>query len=69
MNLFRAEEQARLFHDWDQDMEWSLQPLQWWATTFATPMFRNRGRSDFITWMSGEEGASAMRELRSRLSH
>ncbi len=68
MNLFRSEEHARRWVEWDEDMAWSLRPVQWWADTFATPMFRARGRTDFISWSAGPEGAAAWAELRGRLT-
>ena len=68
MNLFRSEEHARRWHEWDDDMAWTLQPVHWWADTFATPMFRARARPDFMSWSASDEGAAAWTELRSRLT-
>ena len=45
-----------------------LRPVEWWAETFAAPMFRARARSDFISWMQGPDGAGAFAELRARLT-
>jgi hypothetical protein len=68
MNLFRSEEDARNWAEFDAEMEWTLKPVQWWADTFATPMFRSRGRADFISWVTSEEGGKAMLRLRARLT-
>ena len=68
MNLFRSEEHARRWSEWDDEMAWALQPLQWWADTFATPMFRARARPGFMTWVTSEEGAAGMAALRERFA-
>lgn len=68
MNLFRSEEHAQRWNEWDEEMAWTMKPVRWWAETFATPMFRERGRSDFMSWMAGDGGAAAMGQLRSRLT-
>lgn len=68
MNLFRSEEHARRWSEWSEDMAWTLHPLQWWADTFATPMFRARSRSDFISWSASDDGAAAWGALRERLT-
>jgi len=68
MNLFRSEEHARRWKEWDDDMAWTLQPGDWWAETFATPMFRERGRRDFISWSASDDGAAAWASLRERLT-
>ncbi|WP_419553703.1 hypothetical protein [Candidatus Poriferisodalis sp.] len=68
MNLFRSEEHARSWEEFDPRMAAMLRPVEWWAETFAAPMFRARARSDFISWMSGPDGAGAFAELRARLT-
>ena len=68
MNLFRSEEHARSWPEWDDSMSWTMQTVEWWAETFATPMFRARVRPDFISWVTGDEGAQAMGALRARLT-
>ena len=45
-----------------------LQPLSWWAETFANPFFRERGRPDYISWISSDDGQAAFGALRARLS-
>ena len=45
----------------------SLQPVAEWADIFANPFFRERGRSDYISWTRSEEGAAAFAALRGRL--
>lgn len=68
MNLFRSEEHARDWEEFDPRMAHLLQPVEWWADTFSSPMFRARGRSDFITWATGPDGAAAFGDLRERLA-
>lgn len=68
MNLFRSEENARRWDEFDADMEWTLHPVAWWAETFATPMFRARARPDFISWLASDEGKQGMLSLRDRLT-
>lgn len=67
MNLFRSEEDARNWEEYDPRMAHLLRPVEWWAETFATPMFRARARSDFISWVTGPEGAAAFGALRERM--
>ncbi len=68
MNLFRSEEHARRWVEFDGAMEWTLHPVTWWAETFATPMFKARARPDFISWLGSDEGKVGWGELRERLS-
>ncbi len=68
MNLFRSEEHARNWEEYDPRMAHLLQPVQWWADVFALPMFRARARSDFISWVTSTEGAGTVAELRQRLA-
>lgn len=68
MNLFRSEEHALEWEEFDHRTSHLLRPVEWWADTFASPMFRARARSDFITWATGPEGAAAFGELRERLT-
>ena len=68
MNLFRSEEHARNWEEYDPRMAHLLRPVEWWADTFASPMFRARARSDFISWATGPAGAAAFGELRERLA-
>ncbi len=67
MNLFRSEEHARRWVSFDLDMESSLKPVREWADIFSNPMFRQRGRTDFISWTRSDEGVAAFAELRTRL--
>ncbi|MCH2624863.1 MAG: hypothetical protein VX823_07060 [Actinomycetota bacterium] len=68
MNLFRSEQHARRWHEWDEEMSWALHPVAWWAETFGMSVFRNRGRPDFLTWLTGHEGDREMALLRLRLA-
>ena len=67
MNLFRSEEHARNWDGFNEAMASSLMPVSVWAVIFANPFFRERGRSDYISWTRSEAGASAFTELRARL--
>lgn len=69
MNLFRSEEHARNWSEFDPAMEATLRPVEFWAELFATPIFRQRGRSDYISWLQSEAGQAGFAELRSRLPH
>jgi hypothetical protein len=69
MNLFRSEEHARNWSDFDPAMaDRMLRPVDWWADVFANPFFRERHRPDYITWTQGDEGQAAFAELRANLA-
>ncbi len=68
MNLFRSEEHAHNWSNFDSAMERMLKPVSEWADIFANPFFRNRIRPDYITWTGSEEGQAAYGQLRSALS-
>ncbi|WP_419841598.1 hypothetical protein [Candidatus Poriferisodalis sp.] len=68
MNLFRSEEHARRWEEFDPRMAHLLRPVQWWADTFGLEMFRARARSDFMSWMTGPEAAASLAELRERMA-
>ncbi len=67
MNLFRSEEHARRWDGFVVAMESSLMPVAEWADVFASPFFKQRGRSDYISWTRSEPGAAAFGSLRARL--
>ncbi len=54
MNLFRSEEHARNWSEFDAAFAENLQPLSRWAERFSAPLFRNRGRPDYISWLRAE---------------
>ena len=54
MNLFRSEEHARAWAHFNPDYTESLQPLSYWAERFSAPLFRNRIRPDYISWLTAE---------------
>ena len=69
MNLFRSEEHARNHTDFDPAMaDRMLRPVSWWAEVFANPFFRERSRSDYITWTQSDEGQAAFTALRANLA-
>lgn len=51
MNLFRSEEHARNWAQYDPGMADQLQPLEHYLALFAREMFRARTRPDFISWL------------------
>jgi hypothetical protein len=69
MNLFRSEEHARNWSGFEPDLaDRMLKPVTWWADVFSAPIFRERGREDYITWIASDEGRSAWAGLRERLT-
>jgi hypothetical protein len=69
MNLFRSEEHARNWSEYDPAMSSTLRPVAFWADLFSTPIFRERGRADYISWLHGDEGRAGFAQLRERLPH
>ena len=67
MNLFRSEEHARNWSEYDPAMEATLKPVEFWADLFSTPIFRERGRLDYVSWLRSDEGQAGFAQLRSRL--
>ena len=67
MNLFRSEEHAR--HSASFDGEWAhmLLPVSDWAEIFSGPMFRERGRPDYVSWLRSPEGQAATAAMRAKL--
>lgn len=69
MNLFRSEAHARTWTEYDPAMETTLRPVAFWADLFGTPIFRERGRVDYVSWLQSEHGQAGFLQLRSRLPH
>ena len=67
MNLFRSEEHARRWTQFNPDTEKTLRPLSFWEQVFSNPIFRLRGRSDYISWIGSEEGKKARQALIAQL--
>jgi len=67
MNLFRSEEHARRWSQFNPDFERSLQPFSFWEKVFSGPIFRYRGRSDYISWLGTEEAKEARQAMRAQL--
>jgi hypothetical protein len=61
MNLFRSEEHARAWSEFDPAFAQNVLPLGRWAERFSAPLFRNRGRSDYISWLLSERERPAGR--------
>ena len=69
MNLFRSEEHARNWSGFEPDLaDRMLKPVTWWADVFSSPVFRERGRDDYISWIRSDEGRTAWGGLRERLA-
>ncbi|MEZ5229776.1 MAG: hypothetical protein R2710_24890 [Acidimicrobiales bacterium] len=67
MNLFRSEEHARRWVGFDEAMASSLKPVTEWASIFSNPIFRERGRADYISWTRSDDGVVAFANLRASL--
>ena len=67
MNLFRSEEHARKWAQFNPDTEKTLRPLSFWEQVFSNPIFKSRGRSDYISWIGSEEGKKARLALIAQL--
>ncbi len=63
MNLFRSEEHARNWAQFNPDFEKTLQPVSFWLEVFSGEMFKARGRPDFISWLKSEVGKQAVEIL------
>ncbi len=69
MNLFRSEEHARSWSGFNPDYEnRMLKPVTAWAEIFGNPIFRQRVRPDYISWLRSYEGVAAFGELRGHLA-
>ena len=55
MNLFRSEEHARNWSQYDPAMAEQLRPLDHYLAMFARDMFRARTRTDFISWLKASQ--------------
>ena len=67
MNLFRSEEHARQWAQFSPESEKNLRPLSFWEQVFSNPIFKSRGRSDYISWIKSEEGKKARQALIAQL--
>ena len=67
MNLFRSEEHARNSASFNADLAHMLMPLANWAEIFSSPMFRERGRPDYISWLRSTEGQVATAAMRAKM--
>lgn len=67
MNLFRSEEDTRRWEKFNPEFEYTLKPMSVWAEIFSSEMFRNRRRSDYISWLRSEEGKRSTEATMARL--
>jgi hypothetical protein len=67
MNLFRSEEDARNSATFNADWAHMLMPVARWAEIFSSPMFRERGRPDYISWLRSTEGQAATAAMRAKM--
>lgn len=68
MNLFRSEEHARNWSGYNPEKEYLLRPVAEWARIFSSPVFRNRPRTDYVSWLVGDDGRAAFGALRADLA-
>ena len=54
MNLFRSEDHARNWAQFDPAMQENLRPLSYYLERFSGDMFRFRGRTDYISWRAAQ---------------
>jgi len=66
MNLFRSEEHARKWDGFKEELAVTIRPVAEWAEIFSSRYFRERGRTDFISWAGSEEGKAEFAEFRHR---
>jgi hypothetical protein len=50
MNLFRSEEHARRWSQFDQTYEMNLKDLPYWADRFSAEKYKARARTDHFSW-------------------
>jgi hypothetical protein len=62
-----SEEHARRWSQFNPAFEKSLKPLSFWEKLFSGPIFRSRGRSDYISWLGTEEAKEARQTMRTEL--
>jgi hypothetical protein len=55
MNLFRSEEHARNWSLYDPATADNLQPLTHYLDRFSGERFKERGRKDYISWVSAQQ--------------
>lgn len=63
MNLFRSEEHAQAWDGFNAERSATLQPVAFWADLFSNPIFRERLRPDYISWLQSEEAVAARTTL------
>jgi hypothetical protein len=54
MNLFRSEEHARRWVQYNPDFEETLQPLASWVERFSAERHRRRGQPDYVSWFMAQ---------------
>ena len=67
MNLFRSEEHARRWEQFDPGMEHMLLPVSGWANMFSAGIVRGRLRDDYLTWLRTDEGRAVGGEFREKM--
>ena len=69
MNLFRSEEHARRWKQFNPDFEKGLKPISFWFGLFSEQYFRARSRPEFMSWLETEEGKQADARARGKFPH
>lgn len=60
MNLFRSEEHARNWAQFDVGFVQNLQPLAVWAERFSAERYRARVRPGYISWLKAQQSAESI---------
>jgi hypothetical protein len=55
MNLFRSEEHARNWSQFDPAYDENLKPLSHWLERFSAERFRARARPDYFSWRAAQQ--------------
>jgi hypothetical protein len=58
MNLFRSEEHARNWSEFDPAYEMNLKPLGAWVERFSAERFKARARTDHFSWCAENPSAA-----------
>ena len=55
MNLFRLEEHARNWSLYDPATVNNLQPVEHYLERFSGERFKERGRTDYVSWVATQQ--------------
>jgi hypothetical protein len=60
MNLFRSEEHARRWSQFDPAYEMNLKALSYWADRFSAEKYKARARADHFSWCAENFSAATL---------